>query len=152
MVDATHSTNYSLSAVNASIQGTHALLKKDIIMPNQKTWPEMAIQMAVKPPWMRKCLPKKRGVTAKSIGITKSKKWKCTEPYGEQAKHTKPDAMSAKANEHAHEHTLSPASNAAVFPLTPLSASAPLTPTFLSAPPTFNFGLTSSVPSFLLTL
>jgi hypothetical protein len=52
MVEAAHSTNYSLSVVNASIQGTRALLEKDVIVPNQKTWPEMAIRMGVKPPWM----------------------------------------------------------------------------------------------------
>jgi hypothetical protein len=150
MVEATCSTNYSLLAVNASIQGTHALLEKDIITPNQKTWPETAVWMGIKPPRMQKCLPEERGVTAKSIGVAKSKKQKHTEPYGEQAKHAKPDAMSAKVNEHAHEHALSPASNVAVFLLVPPSASVLPTPAFPSAPPTFNFGSTSLVPSFLL--
>jgi hypothetical protein len=151
MVDAACSANYSLLAVNASIQGTCALPEKDVIAPNQKTWPETAVWMGIKPPRMWKCLPKEHGVTAKSIGIAKSKKWKHTEPYGKQAKRAKSDAMSAKANEHARGHALSPASNAAVFPLTPLSASALPTPAFPSAPPTFNFGLTFSVPLFPLT-
>jgi hypothetical protein len=143
MVDATYSANYSLLAVNASIQGTHALPEKDVIMPNQKTWLEMAVRMGVKPPWMWKCLPEEHRVTAKSIGVAKSKKRKRTEPYGEQAKRAKPDAMSTKANEHAHGHALSPASNMAVFLLAPPSANVPLTPTFPSTPPTFNFGSTS---------
>jgi hypothetical protein len=82
MVDTAHSANYSLSAVNASIQGTHALPEKDVIVPNQKIWLEMAVQMGIKPSQMRKCLPKEHGATAKSIGITKSKKRKHTEPYG----------------------------------------------------------------------
>jgi len=89
-------------------------------------------------------------VTAKSVGIAKSKKRKRTDPYGEQPKHTKPDVMSASVNEHACEHVPSPASNTALFPLTPPSASTPLPPTFPSAPLTFNFGSTSVVPLFLL--
>jgi hypothetical protein len=52
MVKATHSANYSLLAVNASIQGTCALPEKGIIASNQKTWPEIAIQMGIKPPWI----------------------------------------------------------------------------------------------------
>jgi hypothetical protein len=49
MVNTARSANYSLSAVNASIQGTHALPEKDVIAPNQKTWPEMAVRMGIKP-------------------------------------------------------------------------------------------------------
>jgi len=148
IVEAAWSTNFSLSAANASIQGTRALLEKDVIAPNQKTWTETAVWMGVKPTWKRKCLPKEHGVTAKSVGIAKRKKQKCTDPYGKQPKHAKPDAMSASTNEHACEHAPSPASNAALFPLTPLSASVPLPPAFPSAPPTFNFGSTFVVPLF----
>jgi len=124
------------------------LLEKDIIVPNQKTWMEMAIQMGVKPTWKQKCLPKEHRVTAKSISIAKSKKQKCTDPYGKQPKRAKPDAMSTSANEHAREHAPSPTSNTALFPLAPPSASVPLPPAFPSAPPTFNFGSTSVVPLF----
>jgi len=49
IVEAARSANFSLSAANASIQGTHALPEKDIIAPNQKTWTEMAIRMGMKP-------------------------------------------------------------------------------------------------------
>ena len=90
-------------------------------------------------------------MTAKSISVTKSKKQKRTDPYGEQPKCAKPDAMSASANEHAHEYAPFPASNVTLFPLAPLSASAPPPPAFPSAPPTFNFGSTSVVPLFPLT-
>ena len=148
IVKAAWSTNFSLSAANASIQGTHALPEKDVIAPNQKTWMETAIRMGMKPTWKRKCLPEECGVTAKSVGVAKSKKRKRTDPYGEQPKHAKPDAMSTSTNEHAHEHAPSPTSNAALFPLVPLSASTPPPPTFPSAPPTFNFGSTSVVPLF----
>jgi hypothetical protein len=51
MVDAARSANYSLLAVNASIQGTCALPEKDVITPNQKTWLETAVWMGIKPPW-----------------------------------------------------------------------------------------------------
>jgi len=150
IVEATWSANFSLLAANASIQGTRALPEKDIITPNQKTWMEMAAQMGMKPAWKRKCLPKEHRVTAKSVGVTKSKKQKCTDPYGKQPKHAKPNAMSTSTNEHAHEHAPSPTSNMALFPLAPLSASMPPPPAFPSAPPTFNFGLTSVVPLFPL--
>jgi len=49
IVKATWSANFSLLAANASIQGTHALPEKDIIVPNQKTWTEMAVWMGMKP-------------------------------------------------------------------------------------------------------
>jgi len=42
IIEATQSANYSLSVANASLQGTCALPEKDIIPPNQKTWPGMA--------------------------------------------------------------------------------------------------------------
>jgi len=42
IIEATWSANYSLLAANTSLQGTCALPEKDIILPNQKTWLEMA--------------------------------------------------------------------------------------------------------------
>jgi len=175
IIEAAQSANYSLSAANASLQGTCALPEKDIILPNQKTWLETAAQMGVKPTRKQKCLPKEHGLTAKSIGIAKSKKRMRPDPYGAPPKRAKPDAMSASTNEHACEHAPSPASNPASFPLTPTyptsnvvsfplaptypasnAASFPLAPpyatvplpAFPNAPPTFNFGLTSTVPLF----
>jgi len=161
IIEAAWSANYSLSAANTSLQGTCALLKKDIIPPNQKTWPETAAQMGVKPVQKQKCLPEECGLTAKSIGVTKSKKRMHPDPYGVPPKHAKPDAMSASANEHACEHVPGPASNVVSFPLAPTypasnAVSFPLVPpyatmlppAFPNAPPTFNFGSTSAVPLF----
>jgi hypothetical protein len=43
MVEAACSIKYSLEAANASLQGTRALPEKDVIVPNQKTWPVMLL-------------------------------------------------------------------------------------------------------------
>ena len=179
MVEAACSIKYSLEAANASLQGTRALPEKDVIAPNQKTWSETAVRMGVKPPRKRKCLPEERGLTAQSIGVPKSKKRTNRETNRERPnKRTKPEALSASADEP------SATPNGAPFPLTPPSAgvppspsahvpspasSAPLAlsaaanatpfsfglpsasappPAFPSAPLTFNFGSASAVPVF----
>jgi hypothetical protein len=124
MVESARSTRYGLLAANASVQGTRALPEKDVIAPNQKTWPETAVRMGVKPPRKQKCLPEERGLTAQSIGVAKSKKR--TNPFGGRpGKRAKPDAVSASANEDARANEPSATPNAAPFPLAPPSAGAP---------------------------
>ena len=80
MVKGARTLKYSLLAASASLQGSRALPERDIIAPNQKSWPETAAQMGVKPAKKPKTLPEERGLTAQRIGKVKSKKR--TKPSG----------------------------------------------------------------------
>jgi hypothetical protein len=96
---------FEWKAVIASSQGTHALPEKEVIMPNQNSWPETVKWMGSKCAPKQKCQLKEHRLTAKSISVIKSKKC-CmhTDPYvgGEQSgRHAKPDVISIAANQHA---------------------------------------------------
>jgi hypothetical protein len=103
-MEAVRSAKYSLTAAIASTEGASVSLPyKDVIAPNQHSWPETAERMGVKRVSKRKRLPEEHGLTERSIGVAKGK-WQRIhqDPYagGEQSgKHTKPDALSVAANE-----------------------------------------------------
>jgi hypothetical protein len=71
IIKATHLAKYTLMV---AITGSNTLPEKDIIMPNQKSWMEMAKQMGVKhhAP-KRKCLPEEHRMTVQSISVAKGK-------------------------------------------------------------------------------
>ena len=109
VIEAFQSANYSLVTAIASMEGNSALLEKDVIAPNQKSWPETAQRMGTKKvpkPW---CLPEEHGLTECSIGVVKGKhKHLHNDPYagGERSgKCAKPDAVSRAA---CHVPTPSP--------------------------------------------
>jgi hypothetical protein len=83
VIEAVHSAKYSLTAAIASMEGASVSLPhKDVIAPNQHSWPEMAERMGVK--WVSKCkqLSKEHGLTKQSIGVTKGKQWQIhQDPY-----------------------------------------------------------------------
>jgi hypothetical protein len=94
---------YSLMMAIASMEGNSALLKKDIIVPNQKSWPETARCMGIKKV-SKPCLPEECGLTERSLGTIKGKH-KClhNDPYtgGECSdKCAKPDTSSRAARVH----------------------------------------------------
>jgi hypothetical protein len=65
ILEAARLAKYMLAAAIALTQGSSALPEKDVIVPNQKSWTEMAKQMSVKCHALkRKCLPKEYGMTA----------------------------------------------------------------------------------------
>jgi hypothetical protein len=103
--EAIRSVNYSITAAVASTQGSSALPDKDLIVPNQKSWPETAKRMGVIKAPKRKRLPEERGLTEQCIGVAKGKRRRIhTDPYagGERSgKRAKPDACSAAANTRA---------------------------------------------------
>jgi hypothetical protein len=146
IIEAARSAKYSLTALVASLQNIRALPEKDIIAPNQTSWPETAERMGVKRSSKRKCPPEECGLTARSIGVAKAKHRIHTDPYtgGERSgKRAKPDAMSAAANRRARApsplSSTAPPSNALAVALTPPSASA-LAYGFPTPPaPLFNF-------------
>ena len=83
VMEAVHSAKYSLTVAIASMEGASASLPyKDVIAPNQHSWPEMAEWMGVK--WVSKCkrLPEEHRLTERSIGVTKGKWWQIhQDPY-----------------------------------------------------------------------
>jgi len=50
VIEAIWSTKYSLVVADASVEGTSALLNKEFIVPNQKSWSKTAACMGVKWP------------------------------------------------------------------------------------------------------
>ena len=139
-LEAARSAKYSLTAAIASHQSIRALPEKEIIAPNQKSWPETAERMGAKHGPKRRYSPEERGLTARSIGIAKAKRRTHTDPYasGERSgKCAKPEAMSAAANTRARapppSGTASPSNGPIVVPMPP-SASAPACGLPASAP------------------
>jgi hypothetical protein len=133
VLETARSVKYTLTTAIASLQSACPLPEKDVIAPNQKSWPETAKRMGAKCTPKRKCPPEERGLTAQSMGIakTKAKRRIHTDPYagGERSgKRAKPDAMSAAANRRARGLSplcTVPPSNASAVALAPPSASAP---------------------------
>ena len=104
VIEAFRSANYSLVTAITSMEGNSALPEKNIIAPNQKSWPEMAQCMGAKKVPKPQCLPEEHGhgLTEHSIGIVKGKH-KClhNDPYagGEHlGKCAKLDAVSWAAH------------------------------------------------------
>lgn len=102
VIEAFRSAKYSLTTAVASMEGRSALPEKDVIAPNQKSWPETAERMGAKKAPRRRCLPEERGLTERSIGVVKGKRKRLhNDPYagGERSgKRARPDALSQAAN------------------------------------------------------
>ena len=98
VVEAFWSAKYSLAMAIASMEGEHALPKKDIIVPNQRSWPETAKRMGARNAPRHQCLSDEQGLTECSVGAVKGKRKHLHEdPYagGEcSGKRAKPDALS----------------------------------------------------------
>jgi hypothetical protein len=76
------SAKHSLTVAIALTEGTSALPEKEWIVPNQKSWPEMAKHMGVKWAAKQKQLPKEHGITKQAIGVAKGKQWQIhQDPY-----------------------------------------------------------------------
>ena len=91
------SAKYSLMVADASVQGTSALLDKELIPPNQNSWSETAVHMGVNWPLKQKCLSKEHGLTEWAIGITNRCCCTYNDPYGtgeHSGMQAKPDALS----------------------------------------------------------
>src|SRR6267142_3931581 len=104
VIEAIRSTKYSLAVADVSAEGTSALLDKEFIAPNQKSWSETAAHMGVKWPPKRKCLPKECGLMEQAIGVTSRCRHTNNDPYGagqRSGTRAKPDALSADANRRA---------------------------------------------------
>jgi len=87
--------------VIASANGSRALPKKDNFNPNQKTWAETAERMGAQKAPRRKPGLSGGNITEQCIGAVKGKRHKYSDPYaaGERSgKRTKPNAVSAAAN------------------------------------------------------
>jgi hypothetical protein len=101
-IETLRTAKYTLTAVDASAEGTSALPDRESVVPNQKSWGETAARMGIKHPPKRKCLPKERGLTEQAIGVTKGRhRTNNNNPYssGEcSGKQAKSDALSAEAN------------------------------------------------------
>ena len=102
VIEAFQSVKYSLATAIASMEGERALPKKDVIVPNQRSWPKTAKRMGARNAPRHWCLPDEQGLTECSVGAIKGKR-KCLheDPYagGEHlGKHTKLDARSQAAN------------------------------------------------------
>ena len=106
VVEAFWSVKYSLAMAIASIEGERALPEKDVIAPNQRSWPETAKRMGARNAPRRRCLPDEQGLTERSVGAVKGKRKRLHEdPYarGERSgKHAKPNARSQAANARTH--------------------------------------------------
>jgi hypothetical protein len=63
ILEAIRSAKYSLAAAIASTQGTSTILDKEVIVPNQKSWMEIAKCMGVKWAPKHKQLPKECELT-----------------------------------------------------------------------------------------
>ena len=119
VIEVFRSANYSLATAIASMEGNSALPEKDVIAPNQKSWPETARRMGTKRVPKPRCPPDEHGLTERSIGVVKGKHKRLhNDPYagGERSgKRAKPDAVSRAAR---RAPTPSPAalSPAAPFP------------------------------------
>ena len=97
VIEALRSTKYSLTVANALVQGTSALLDKELIPPNQNSWSETAARMGVNQLPKRKCLPEECRLTEQAIGITNRCCRTHNDPYG-MGEHSgtwaKPDVLS----------------------------------------------------------
>jgi hypothetical protein len=74
ILEAVRSAKFSLTVAITSAQGTSAILDKEVITTNQKTWMETAMRMGIKKAPKCKWLPKECRLTECSISITKGKK------------------------------------------------------------------------------
>jgi len=109
IVEAFHTLEHSLTAAIASRQGTSALPNKEKILPNQKTWQEIAQPMGIRHTHARKHLPptnltEECGINDHCIGATNVRKCKNEDPYlgGDQSdKRSQPNALSLEANDRA---------------------------------------------------
>jgi hypothetical protein len=105
VIEAFRSAKYSLTTAIASMEGRNALPEKDVIAPNQKSWPETANRMGARKNPRPRCLPGECGLTERSIGAIKGKrKHLHNDPYagGERSgKRAKRDALSQAANARA---------------------------------------------------
>jgi hypothetical protein len=99
IIEAFRSAKYSLTTAIASLDGNAPLPEKDVIAPNQRSWPETAERMGAKKAPRRPCLPEERGLTERSLGVVKGKRKRLhNDPYagGERSgKRAKPDALRA---------------------------------------------------------
>jgi len=124
-LEALKTVKHSLKPVIALANRSQALPKKDDFNPNQKTWAKIAKCMgAQKAPRWKPGLSS-RNITEQCIGTVKGKRRKYSDPYavGERSgKCTKPDAVSAAANDHAR----------ATVPLPPPPSATVLSPTCMS--------------------
>ena len=106
VIEAFWSVKYSLATAIASMEGERALPEKDVIVPNQRSWPETAKHMGTRNAPRRRCLPDEQGLTECSVGAVKGKHKRLHEdPYagGERSgKRAKPDAWSQAANARMH--------------------------------------------------
>ncbi len=139
VLEAARLAKYTLTVAIASIQGSNALLEKDVVAPNQKSWTETAKRMGIKHGTpKRKCLPEERGITAQSIGTAKGKRRRVhSDPYtwGERSgKRAKPDATSAAANARARACAMPPSATAPTLSAHLETRAPPSTFTFPSQP------------------
>ena len=149
VIEAVRSAKYSLTAAAALMEGDDALPEKDIIAPNQRSWPETAERMGAKKIPRRRCLPIERGLTERSIGVVKGKRKRLhNDPYagGERSgKRAKSDANSQAANASARV----PAPPPNVPPLPPPNAPSPNAPSPATCPPHVPFPtLYPTMPTF----
>jgi hypothetical protein len=104
-IETLRTAKYTLTAADASAEGTSALPDRESVAPNQKSWGETAARMGVKRPPKRKRLPEERGLTERAIGVTKGRRrTNNNNPYGggeRSGKRAKSDALSAEANRRA---------------------------------------------------
>jgi hypothetical protein len=128
------------------MEGKGALPERDVIAPNQKSWPEMAKRMGAKKDPRRRCLPDEHGLTERSLGAVKGKRKRLhNDPYagGERSgKRAKSDALSwAAANARARVHAPPSASPSVPSPPAPSPA---MCPPHVPSP----FAFFSTVPTF----
>ena len=145
VLEAFQSAKYSLTTAITSIDGKGALPEKDVIAPNQRSWPETSKRMGAKKVPRRR--PDERGLTERSIGAVKGKRKRLhNDPYagGERSgKRAKRDALS-QASQAANAHAPAPS---------PLSAPPAPSPDAPPAPPPlplhvpYPFTLPPHVPS-----
>jgi hypothetical protein len=86
VIEAYHTLKYSLTATLAFRQGTSTLPNKESILPNQRTWPEMAEQMGIQHMCAQKQPPltdsaEEDGINEHCIGATTRRKCKNEDPY-----------------------------------------------------------------------
>ena len=102
VVEAFWSVKYSLATAIASMEEKRALPEKDVIAPNQRSWPETAKRMGTRNAPRCQCLPDEQGLTERSVGAIKGKhKHLHEDPYAGgkcSGKHAKLDARSQAAN------------------------------------------------------
>jgi hypothetical protein len=147
VIEAFRSAKYSLTTAIASLDGRSALPEKDVIAPNQRSWPETVERMGARRLPRPRCLPDERGLTERSLGAVKGKRKRLhNDPYagGERSgKRAKRDALSQASQ----------AANACVPAPSPLYAPPAPSPDAPPAPPPlplhvpYPFTLPPHVPS-----